>query len=76
MTARFSRPQLPSHGYHPWHLGSVHTWSLEVNAPHFHGVFGVVGGEVGVVQQAFGAGLRVLAFTSGGARGTAQYRPV
>lgn len=29
------------------------TWSLEVDAPHFHRVLRVVRGDFGVVQEAF-----------------------
>lgn len=43
--------------------GVARTWRLEVDASHFHRVLGVMGSEVSVVEQAFGAGLRVLAFT-------------
>lgn len=55
--------------------GAAHTWRLEVNAPHFHGVLGVVRGQVGVVEQAFGAGFGVLAFALWGARGRCAKGP-
>lgn len=29
------------------------TWSLEVDAPHFHRVLGVVRGDFSIVQEAF-----------------------
>src|SRR4029434_10442726 len=42
------------------------TWRLEVDAPHLHGVGGVVWHDVSVVQQAFGAWLCLLTFTAWG----------
>lgn len=40
------------------------TWSLEVDASHLHGVCGVVGRDVGVVQQALGPRLRLFPFAT------------
>lgn len=40
------------------------TWSLKVDASHLHGVGRVVGGDVCIVEQAFGARLRLLSFAA------------
>lgn len=40
------------------------TGSLEVDAPHLHGVRRVVGHHLGVAQQTLGSGFRVLAFAA------------
>lgn len=44
------------------------TWSLEVDASHLHGVGRVVGGNVCVVEQAFGTRLQLLSFAAARAR--------
>lgn len=48
--ARCSTPALPAGTGRP----AAVTWGLEVDSPHLHGVLGVVGGDLCVVQEALG----------------------